>query len=264
MTRRYGPIGTAVWESRKFLALENDMHRLGYLYLIACPHGNSLGVFQLKIQYFAADRRITEDQAEGLLADLERVGLIERAAEDHVRVVGWFRQETGANSPSTASSFCKVFNDSRLVRRGNLRSNALGEMVVATLTRAEAWNPDTKPFSQMTRDITNLLVAEMRADPQATLEGFKGQPEPTSGTILHTVLDTVSHTVSHTMLTYEHGNVDVKLKLKRDTETDNGQRTTDNGGQGRKKRIRQAPILPALPGAGSQGAAAKWTNTSRA
>lgn len=247
MTRRYGPIGTGVWESQKFLALENDTHRLGYLYLIACPHGNSLGVFRLPLMYFAADRRIGPDVAKALLDDLANVGLIEVGDEDFIRVNRWFFNDTGANSPSTASSFCKVFKDRKLVRPGPLRTRALVEMVVATLLRAENWNPDSKPFSQMLRDVQSFVIAEYKADPEGVKEAFHEYDRPGRDTVLHTMLDTVSHMVSDTVLTWggtyehEHG------QRETDTETDNGQRTTGNGQRTTGGSSEMAGVPPSDP-----------------
>lgn len=252
MTRRYGPIGTSVWDSQKFLALANDSHRLGYLYLIACPHGNSLGVFRLPVVYFAADRRTDKDAAEAMLSDMAQVGLIERGEDEQLRITRWFFNDTGANNPSTASSFCKVFKDDRLIRRGPLRTRALIEMAVATLTKAEAWNPETQPFGKMVTDIERLLVSEMKADPEAIKAELMTYPAPEHHTLYHTVVDTVLHMVGG----HGVGHVwDIEhVKRIQDTETVHGDSTrttetdTDNGkGTGAHFEERSAPSAPPSP-----------------
>lgn len=256
MSRRYGPIGTSVWDSDKFLALESDTNRLGYLYLIACPHGNSVGVFRLPVNYFAADRRTDPEAATAMLCDMERVGLIERGAEDQIRITKWFWNDTGANNPSTASAFCKVLCDNRLVKRGELRTRALVEMATATLTKAEGWNPDSSPFSKMIKDIQNLISQECKRDLQSMRDAFRRQPSPEPNTILHTVLDTVSYTVGGQGVAHlwdiEHEIL--KQETDTDTETGYGQRTTDNGNVGGiANQERSAPSAPpSSPAKGSQ------------
>lgn len=250
MSRRYGPIGTSVWDSDKFLALENDTNRLGYLYLIACPHGNSVGVFRLPVNYFAADRRTDPETAEAMLADMESVGLIERGREDQIRITKWFWNDTGANNPSTASAFCKVFCDVRLVKRGDLRTRALVEMATATLTKAEGWNPDSAPFSKMVKDIQSLIAQECKRDLKAMRQALQQQPTPEPNTILHTVLDTVSYTVGGQGVAHLWDIEHEILKQETDTETDTGDRirTTDNGNVGGiEKQERSAPSAPPSP-----------------
>lgn len=256
MSRRYGPIGTSVWDSRKFLELDNDSHRLGYLYLIACPHGNSLGVFRLPVVYFAADRRTDKDAAEAMLADMERVGLVERGDDEQIRITRWFYNDTGANNPSTGSSFCKVFKDTRLIKRGPLRTRAFVEMFIATLTKAESWNPESTPFAKMVTDLQNAMAAELKASRDATLEALRSYPIPEPNTLLHTVLDTVSYTmgvqgVAH-VWDIEH------VKLIQETETVHGDstRTTetvhgDLGGSKIGARRASSPP-PSTPAKGSR------------
>ncbi len=250
MSRRYGPIGTSVWDSRKFLELDNDSHRLGYLYLIACPHGNSLGVFRLPVVYFAADRRTDKDAAEEMLADMERVGLVERGDDEQIRITRWFYNDTGANNPSTGSSFCKVFKDTRLIKPGELRTRAFVEMFMATLTKAESWNPDTAPFSKMITDLQNAMSAELKANRDATLSALRAYPIPEPNTLLHTVVATVSYTVGGQGVAHvwdiEH------VKLIQETETVHGDstRTTETGDGdlgGSKKVARSAQSAPPSP-----------------
>ena len=255
MSRRYGPIGTSVWDSDKFLSLENDTSRLGYLYLIACPHGNSVGVFRLPVSYFAADRRTEKETAEAMLDDMERVNLIERGKDDQIRITKWFWNDTGANNPSTASAFCKVFNDTRLVKRGDLRLHALVEMVIATLTKAEGWNPDSAPFSKMIKDLQNLIASETKRDVPAMRRALSMHQMPEPNTILHSVLDTVSYTVGEHGVAHLWDIEHVKLiqETETDTETDTDMETdTDNGDVGRTENIRRnASSAPPSPPADS-------------
>lgn len=260
MSRRYGPIGTSVWDSRKFLSLANDSNRLGYLYLIACPHGNALGVFRLPSVYFAADRRTDAETAEEMLADIERVGLIERGRDDQIRITKWFYNDTGANNPSTGSSFAKVFKDERLIKPGPLRSRAFVEMFMATLTKAEAWNPTTSPFGKMCKDLQSSMITEIRAHKADTLAALRSYPQPDANTVLHTVLDTVSHTVGghgvphmwhietrETDTDTDNGDVTRTTETDTDTETDNG-----HLGEAHFGASNALADLPSLPPKGRQ------------
>ncbi len=203
MTRRYGPVGTAIWDSEKFNGLASDTHRLGYLYLIACPHGNSLGVFKLPTKYLAADRNMSEQAAAKFLADCEDVGLIETGPDHMVRIIDWFWQETGANNPSTVSSFCRNFKDRRLLKPGVLRTKAIAEMAMASMAKAESWSPETRPFGAMQNDLLELLTGEFRKTPEEIERALRAQPECAPNSIAKTVLDTVCQKVFSTMWAIE-------------------------------------------------------------
>lgn len=252
MTRKYGPIGTSIWDSEKFLALDGDDSRLAYLYLIACPHGNSLGVFRLPAAYLAVDRRTTADRAKEMLADMVRVGLIETGPDDQIRISHWFFHDTGAGNPSTVSAFCKNFQDPRMAKPGGLRTRALVEMVYASARKAEAWNPGTTQFGGMTRDIQNLLIAELKRDREPTLEAMRNMEQPEPNTLLHTLLDTVSITLGGEGVTHLVGTVgDIKKReTDRETDRETGDGEGDGEGEGSAEgRGRGAANigLPALP-----------------
>ena len=250
--RRFGPIGTSVWSSRKFLALANDSNRLAYLYLIACPHGNALGLFRLPTGYFAADRRISHDDGEAMLKDMERVGLIRRDGET-IRITSWFAQDTGANNPSTVSAFCKLFNDTREIKRGPLRGEAIAEMSHASLSRAESWNPNTDQFSRMVKDLQNLLIGQLRSPDSDALQSAMLQlPEPGANTVLNTVLDTVSHTVSTRWGTgwgtHNKQKQETETDTERDTETESETDTEKSSARAREGKNNPPPALPADSG----------------
>lgn len=253
MSRRYGPVGTSIWDSEKFNDLATDLNQLAYLYLLACPHGNSLGVFKLPAKYLSVDletprRRVSIQDAEAIIADLERAGLVQRGPDHWVRIIDWFWQETGANNPSTISAFCRNFKDRKLVKPGPLRTAAIGEMIVASLSRAESWNPDTRPFDAMIKDVLAFLQAELKRDPEGIRQSICDQPEPDENTVSRTMLDTVSNTVFHTMWTptptYEHGNGDKKEKRGQDTGTGTGT-GTEIGSQSARERKSPPPASPA-------------------
>ena len=253
MSRRYGPVGTSIWDSDRFNELSEDLHQLGYLYLLACPHGNSLGVFKIPTKYLSVDlttprRQVTEAQAEALLDDCERVGLIQRGADHTIRVVGWFWQETGANNPSTVSAFCRNFKDRKLVKPGPLRTAAIGEMIIASLSRAESWNPDTRPFDAMAKDVQAFLQAELKRDPDGIRRAIGAQPEPEENSVANMVLNTVSNTVFRMVWTptptYEDVNGDKKEKRGQDTGTGTGT-GTENGSQSARERENPPPASPA-------------------
>lgn len=247
MTRRYGPIGTSVWDSEKFLSLKSDAARLGYLYLIACPHGNSVGVFRLPVSYFAADRRMDLTTASAVMDDMEDVGLIERGRDDQIRIVKWFWNETGANSPSTGTFFCKALADARLVKPGTLRTRAIVEMVFSTLTRAEAWNPDSPQISKMLKDIQAFLTAEARRDPAGLRAAIAETEMPEKNTMLHTVLDMVSYTLGgdgvSTLYHIQHKTLTLKQRQETDTDTETDTETGDK----EELRARESELSAAPP-----------------
>ena len=159
MARKFGMIGSTIWtDSDRFLALSSDSSRLTYLYLCTTHHGNSVGVYKMPAAYLAVDRGQDRKAAEQCLTELAEAGLIETGDEYQIRITKWFYGPSGANSPSTGSSFCKVFLDKGQVRPSPLRSRAALEMIHSTLEKARNWNPETKQLAQMLDDFTNCLL----------------------------------------------------------------------------------------------------------
>lgn len=243
MSRKFGPVGTTIWDSERFRALRNDTHRLGYLYLIACPHGNNLGLFRLPSAYFAVDMRVSQDEAETMLDDLEANGLIDCDAEDHLRIVGWFFHETGASNPSTGSAFAKTFRDRKAVRRSVLRTRAFVEMFISTLERAESWNPETAQYAKMVNDLQNAMISEIAADRDGVASALAEYPAPMGGTLINTVWDTVSYTVEDNVWHTLGYSIHEKKKQKgKGKETPEKQSETERergfiGGKGEKPGV---------------------------
>ncbi|KKL69509.1 hypothetical protein LCGC14_2114190, partial [marine sediment metagenome] len=76
--RKYGKIETAFWHNPKVRGL-SESARLLYLYMISCPHGNSLGCFVLPDGYISADLEWDQRQVSKHVNELVSGRLIERS-----------------------------------------------------------------------------------------------------------------------------------------------------------------------------------------
>lgn len=255
MARKFGMIGSTVWDSDKFLRLSSDSARLTYIYLCTTHHGNSVGVFKMPAAYLAVDRGKSKAEGQAELDELVREGLIETGEENQIRIRRWFYGPSGANSPSTGSSYAKVFMDPAQVRPGILRDHAAMEMMHASLEKARGWNPETRQLAQMHEDFGKLLRSMLREDHVQTLEACFSMGFHPADTVWDTMWDTVCHTMSPTVRTYIHGH------LTPETDKDTGHRTrTPDTGQGERTRAKiavPASAPPSLPAKGSQSGRGK-------
>jgi len=86
--REYGKLGTSIWSSRKFRKLPNNDARLFYIYLLACPHGNSIGCFRLPKGYVMADLNLSNTAIDTAIHTCIDTGLIGwNEEEEVVRIV---------------------------------------------------------------------------------------------------------------------------------------------------------------------------------
>lgn len=95
--RAYGKVETSIWQNPKFRRL-SEPARMLFLYLIACPHGNSIGCFVLPTAYVAHDLSWSVDKAEETLSELSRNGFIRRDDDSGmVLITGWWGHNTIEN-----------------------------------------------------------------------------------------------------------------------------------------------------------------------
>lgn len=92
--RKYGKIEVGFWQNPKMRGL-SDGARLLYIYLIACPHGNSVGCFVLPDGYVQADLRWDEKHVSKHVSELVSKGLIDR---DQGTALTWIKGWFGHNS----------------------------------------------------------------------------------------------------------------------------------------------------------------------
>jgi len=247
MARKFGMVGSSVWDSEKFVSLSDDSARLAYLYLCTTHHGNSVGVFRMPPAYLAVDLRWSEGTANSALGELEDARMIEQGVEGQIRIAKWFLGPSGANSPSTGSSYARTFMDPAQVKKGPLRSRAIVEMIHSTMVKAQSWNPDTKQIGFMYADFEKLLRACLRDEPEELQRSCEYHDLSPSDTVWNTMWDTMYHTMSHTIpptvATYIHGHL--TPEKERDRDTGKGERQ----GYGERLRARDqaAPSPPSSP-----------------
>lgn len=78
----FGMISTRIWSDPGFSQLSDGAESLLF-YLLACPHGNSVGIFHLPPGYLLADRHLSDVQAQPLFNELHAHGFARRCEETH-------------------------------------------------------------------------------------------------------------------------------------------------------------------------------------
>ena len=95
--RAYGKIETAFWQNPKVRALSEDGRTL-LLYILTCPHGNSLGCFPLPSGYATADLGWTSERVSERVSELVSKRFIEHDEPTSiVRIIGWWGHNTIEN-----------------------------------------------------------------------------------------------------------------------------------------------------------------------
>ena len=150
--RKYGKIETALWHNPKVRGL-SESARLLYLYMISCPHGNSLGCFVLPDGYISADLKWDQRQVSKLVNELVAGRLIERSETSSlIRIIGWFGHNTIENQrvAMAANDTLKTLpNDdvfANLIKELNSINNRfLNEYLNEFRYRARVPEPEPKP-----------------------------------------------------------------------------------------------------------------------
>lgn len=73
--RDYSKVSQSLWRSRRFRPLTRDL-KLLYVYLLTCPHQNSIGCFILPAAYIEADMDLSKKTRARQVSDLCDTGLI--------------------------------------------------------------------------------------------------------------------------------------------------------------------------------------------
>ena len=103
MSRKFGVIDAGFWRSRK-LRGASDQARLLCIYLISCPHGNSVGLFHIPLAYIQADLGWSEKQVRIQVSELVSRRVLEFDFEyDLVRFVGWWQHNSIDNGKHAAA-----------------------------------------------------------------------------------------------------------------------------------------------------------------
>ncbi len=168
MARKFGKIDARLWRSRKFAALADDSLRLTYVWLLTCRHGNGTGIFTIPAMYLATELSCGLDEAEARLDALEAVGLIERAPDEVIRIVGWFRVANAPRTPSIAVGVAKSLSEVSDTGTGICRSHAILELLAAILAMCGGWDQETQTFNHMIRTAHSLLASEIERDREQT------------------------------------------------------------------------------------------------
>lgn len=162
--RKFAMISTTLMGSRRFRALPDDTHRLAYISIHLSPLCDFMGVFRYAPIFLCADLPgISPDQAEAILAELDRVGLIEfDAAETFLRIVGFHAAVPNIQNPDTVKK--------RLADLGNhivkdpIRLGLACEVLLACSRAYPKWTPRTdnarQRFEEMEIAVNNAVRDE--------------------------------------------------------------------------------------------------------
>lgn len=123
--REWGKVKTTIWRNEKFRSFTERARTLA-LYLIACPHGNSLGCFEVPTMYIAADLGWSPEDAATHLGELERGGFIEvDHATSLIRLTSWWEHNTIENR-NVAKAAIKVLAS---LPRSQIKTNCIKAII---------------------------------------------------------------------------------------------------------------------------------------
>jgi len=122
--RQFGKTETAIWHNPKFRGLSEDARQL-WLYLISCPHGNSIGCFLLPEEYVAYDMQWVSKRVSKHVRELVSKGFLERDETTSLtRILGWWGHNTIENA-NVAKAAIKLL---RALPHCTTRTNAFSDL----------------------------------------------------------------------------------------------------------------------------------------
>ena len=105
-------VDAGFWRSRK-LKGASDATKLLCVYLIACPHGNSVGMFHMPMAYIQADLGWTDKEVSIQVSELVSRRVLEFDSEhDLMRFVGWW-QHNPIDNGKHAAAVVRIFEELR-------------------------------------------------------------------------------------------------------------------------------------------------------
>lgn len=140
--RSYAQINISLKSSKKIKALRSAGARWAYIVAHLADQSNYLGIFTYPRFIWAYDANLAVDELEGVIADLEDVGLVEYdRKEELIRIVGWFRKKNAPENGSRAKSLIKGYQSSE-IPAGEMLMRSIAEFSVGTVKRGINWESD--------------------------------------------------------------------------------------------------------------------------
>lgn len=171
----YGKIASKFWNA---LAAQSDATRLMAAYIRSSQHRNMLGAFRLPAAYAAHDLRWTVEKTEAAFADLLRLGVILRDAEDWTYVVGSAAEEPpeNENQIKARSKFAMLLPEGKIFEAVDQEMVAVLKSSDELYEQKQGHKRSKISFETLWRQsVSNRITAGTRTVPQP----FRNQePEP--------------------------------------------------------------------------------------
>ncbi|ESZ17689.1 hypothetical protein X735_09840 [Mesorhizobium sp. L2C085B000] len=130
--REFSKVSSALWRSKRFLALASDRARLLLVYFITCSHQNSAGAYSLPVGYALADLGWAAEEYRRHLDELVEACLVAYDDDtEEVFVTGWFKVCPPQNEKHATGTMTRI-ND---IESDAVRQVALGEFKESTKSR---------------------------------------------------------------------------------------------------------------------------------
>ncbi|RUW42982.1 MAG: hypothetical protein E5W15_28980 [Mesorhizobium sp.] len=130
--REFSKVSSALWRSKRFLALSSDRARLLHFYFITCQHQNSSGAYCLPKGYALADLGWPEAEYRIHLDELVDKCLVAYdESTEEVFVCGWFKVCPPQNEKHATGIMTRI-ND---IESDAVRTVALGEFKESSKSR---------------------------------------------------------------------------------------------------------------------------------
>jgi len=155
--RTFAQINCSILRSRKLRGLD---HADRWVYL--CTHltaqATFTGIFTYPKALWAVEASLDQKELEDAIVRLDAVGLIEWSPEEElVRVVGVHRQRPPENASRVVGLIEDFFDLLGSVEDEGMVLRALAELVIASVTRAQNWNPEKGEFEKLRTALGEFL-----------------------------------------------------------------------------------------------------------
>ncbi|CDX29116.1 hypothetical protein MPLSOD_110125 [Mesorhizobium sp. SOD10] len=143
--REFSKVSSAIWHSKRFLALSSDRARLLLLYLITSSHQNSSGAYRLPLGYALADLGWPAEEYRIHLDELVDKCLVAYDDDtEEVFVCGWFKTCPPMNDKHATGTLTRV-ND---IESEPVRTVALGEFKESSKSRVRVLSEVRRPHQE--------------------------------------------------------------------------------------------------------------------
>ncbi len=166
--KEFAMISQSLLHSKKFNALETNLHRLAYIFTHLRAEYSC--VFSSRVAEMALDLQCDTDEAQNAIIALIKIGLIDYDFdEEKARILGWYHK---ANAPSNKSQLIAQIRglESKSSADSLLFIGATAELATASILKAERWKEQGEDARRLLKE---FILAHFYEDSAELLDAFE-------------------------------------------------------------------------------------------